>query len=99
MNQTTHSEEDIIKLFFAQQAARLSSLAGASMFVGPVVLLLSTNTLAEQDATGINYEKDSTNIRTLTFNNVRNARFCELFFIKLKGDMKELHVYNPTGNE
>ena len=48
-------------------------------------------------ATGIDYESDSTNIRTMTFEDTRGARFCELFFIKVKGDMKELHVYNPTG--
>lgn len=53
--------------------------------------------LAEHAATGIDYEKDNANIRTMTFDDTRGARFCELFFIKLKGDMKELHVYNPTG--
>ena len=37
-------------------------------------------------ATGIDYETDSENIRTLEFREIRNARFCELFFIKVKGD-------------
>lgn len=28
---------------------------------------------------------------------LRDARFCELFFIRVKGDQNELNVYNPTG--
>ena len=53
--------------------------------------------IADELATGINYEADSENIRTLEFRDIRGSRFCELFFIKVKDDMKELHVYNPTG--
>jgi hypothetical protein len=82
---------------FVQQAPKLFKLAGAFSLAGFVALLMSTNALAEEVATGIDYEKDSENIRTLTFDDIRGARFCELFFIKVKGDMKELQVYNPTG--
>lgn len=48
-------------------------------------------------ATGLEYETDSEKIHTLEFRGIRGARFCELFFIKVKGDMNELQVYNPTG--
>ena len=41
-------------------------------------------------ATGLDYDNDSKNIRTLGFRGIRGARFCELFFIKVKGDMNEL---------
>jgi hypothetical protein len=60
----------------AQQATKLFKFAGAFTVAGFAAFLVSTNTLAEQVATGIDYEKDSENIRTLTFDNVRNARFC-----------------------
>jgi hypothetical protein len=86
----------IMSYQFGQLAAKCFKTAVVCSLAGFVAFLTSASTVAEEVATGINYEKDSTNIRTLTFDKVRNARFCELFFIKVKGDMKELHVYNPT---
>ena len=80
-----------------QQTNRLLKLASTIAFTGFVAVFSPANTMADQLATGIDYEKDSANPRTLTFDNTRDNRFCELFFIKVKGDMKELHVYNPTG--
>lgn len=68
-----------------------------AVFMALALFTGSVSADKEQLATGIAYEKDSANLRTLVFDNTRGARFCELFFIKLKGDMKELHVYNPTG--
>ena len=67
------------------------------LYIGMSLLTGPASAGEDQVATGIEYEKDSTNIRTMNFDNARGARFCELFFIKVKGDMKELHVYNPTG--
>lgn len=65
--------------------------------IGGILFACSEDAEKEQLVTGIDYEKDAANLRTLVFDNTRGARFCELFFIKLKGDLKDLHVYNPTG--
>ena len=73
------------------------SMLTVVLFLGMMLLAAPASAGEEQVATGIEYEKDSTNIRTMTFDNARGSRFCELFFIEVKGDMKELHVYNPTG--
>lgn len=43
------------------------------------------------------YEPDGANQVTLPMKNLRDARFCELFFIMHKGDQMELNVYNCTG--
>jgi hypothetical protein len=45
----------------------------------------------------LNYEQDGDNAVTLHMTDLRDARFCEIFFIKNQGEMNELHVYNCTG--
>lgn len=78
----------------------VSILSGCSGSESPDVAVTADTdfkTEAPQATTGIDYEQDSANPRTLVFDNTRDARFCELFFIKVKGDMNELQVYNPTG--
>lgn len=48
-------------------------------------------------AADIAYEQDGEKTVTIEIGNLRDARFCEIFFIKNQGEMNELHVYNPTG--
>lgn len=79
------------------KAKRILKVAGAALMATTFLTGCSQSVKDDPVATGIDYETDSTNIRTLTFDDARGDRFCELFFIKVKGDMKELHVYNPTG--
>jgi len=88
-----------MKFLNHQKKIKLFKLASFAALAAFVAVLNPASAMADQLATGVNYEKDSTNIRTLTFDDIRGARFCELFFIKVKGDMKELQVYNPTGHE
>lgn len=51
----------------------------------------------ERVATGLDYETDGTETHVTTNEPLRNLRFCEIFFIKVKDEVNELHVYNPTG--
>ncbi|VGO12458.1 hypothetical protein PDESU_01011 [Pontiella desulfatans] len=45
----------------------------------------------------LDYEADGAKAVNIPIKNLRDARFCELFFIRVKGDQNELNVYNPTG--
>lgn len=64
-----------------------------------MVFMTGCNQQVQQErvATGLDYETDGTETHVNTYDDLRDARFCEIFFIKTKGDMYELHVYNPTG--
>lgn len=79
------------------KACKFLTGMGAVVFSALAAGLAPAGALAEQAATGIDYENDSANPHVLAFDNMRDVRFCEIFFIKVKGEMKELHVYNPTG--
>ncbi len=56
-----------------------------------------TDVLAQQAASDIPYQQDGAKTTTMTFQDVRGDRFCEIFFIQAKGDKLELNVYNSTG--
>ena len=45
----------------------------------------------------IDHERDDDVTTIKTFQDMRDVRFCEIFFIRHKGEMNELHVYNPSG--
>ena len=70
-------------------------VASAALIAAISTGIATPSAVAAQPSAGINYKQDADTTITKTFNDMRDVRFCEIFFIKVRGDMNELYVYNP----
>ena len=80
------------------KARRLIAESGGLALVGPLALCVPAGVHAQPAANEGAYEQDGAKTTRKTFHDQRGVRFCELFFIRAKGDDQyEVHIYNPTG--